>query len=802
MSTTVTYRGDTIASMGNTGTKTLKTAGKYLDDDITITANVPSGSVNIPTVMIDPDISLSVDSDGQVTAEVSETVTPHPEVTNGYITGADVSVGPFAVAGSHIMQLSTQAGKTVAPTESVQTAVASGKYTTGAVKVGAISSTYIGSGVPQKSSSDLTVSGATVTAPAGYYASSASKSVSSMTLPTTTASSATSGYTSKATISRSTSDQYINIPTGYNTSGAYYKVSAVPNGSAGTPTATKGTVSNNSISITPSVTNTTGYITGSTKTGTAVTVSASELVSGTKTISAAGTTDVTNYASASIPTGAVSIAARSEDISNDISISVGSDGLINASVLYGFQPAAGVTNGFVKSSNVSVGFMSASGNTTHQLTTQAKMVAHPDNTGDILAGRSTQYTYTFRAEELVQGQWSLNVPADTPLTRARTKDFIYVSAGDTITYTNNSYDSYFQVYGSKTSSTISQNIGWKTDSGGTINITVNGYLTFVTRNHYNTSANVNPALWDGAVTITHTTVHNGVNFTWSGTDSVTFSGTCNTSGAVCQMIERASLPSSVIPGETYYVTCTSSPAQANARLRIVFHDSNGDSISFLYFSADGFFTVPSGAVTWIVQLHSMPSVSYSPAVTLSNMHIYPAKKIVDAGVYTTGDIYVSGYSTLVAKPANYVEGTFTGTTSGSVLDIDIPYTGSGFPVSISVAPVEGPANSTTGSFYNLISYHAISFFYAMAYTTNVTPDYSTGGNALIAVRYKNSTTSATDYSNALGGSTFYTTSSPSGSNASYTMRMKSNTKLSVFIKSDAFGFAPNIQYTYRIAYSS
>ena len=98
-----------------------------------------------------------------------------------------------------------------------------------------------------RTSTDLTVSGDTVTAPAGYYASAASKSVAS--------------------------------------------------GTAGTPAATKGSVSNHAISVTPSVTNTTGYITGSTKTGTAVTVSASELVSGSETKTANGTYDVTNLAS-------------------------------------------------------------------------------------------------------------------------------------------------------------------------------------------------------------------------------------------------------------------------------------------------------------------------------------------------------------------------------------------------------------------------------------------------------------------------------------------------------------------------
>ena len=159
--------------------------------------------------------------------------------------------------------------------------------------------------IPTKTSSNLTASGATVIAPAGYYESDASKSVASMTLPTAATSSATSGFTSKATINRSTSDQYINIPTGYNSAGAYYKISAVANGTTGTPVATKGTVSSNSVTVTPSVTNTAGYISGGTKTGIAVTVSASELVSGTKSITSSGTTDVTNYANASVEAGSV-----------------------------------------------------------------------------------------------------------------------------------------------------------------------------------------------------------------------------------------------------------------------------------------------------------------------------------------------------------------------------------------------------------------------------------------------------------------------------------------------------------------
>lgn len=102
------------------------------------------------------------------------------------------------------------------------------------------------------------------------------------------------GITPTGTIQISSTDSS-NPDDVTNYAGAY-----VAAGTAGTPTATKGTVSNHSVSVTPSVTNTTGYITGSTKTGTSVSVSASELVSGTLNITNTSAADVTNYASAQV----------------------------------------------------------------------------------------------------------------------------------------------------------------------------------------------------------------------------------------------------------------------------------------------------------------------------------------------------------------------------------------------------------------------------------------------------------------------------------------------------------------------
>jgi hypothetical protein len=99
----------------------------------------------------------------------------------------------------------------------------------------------------------------------------------------------------KTDIEPTTSSQTITPDSGYDGLSSVH-INAMPTGTAGTPTATKGAVSNHSVSVTPSVTNTTGYITGGTKNGTAVTVSASELVSGSETKTANGTYDVTNLA--------------------------------------------------------------------------------------------------------------------------------------------------------------------------------------------------------------------------------------------------------------------------------------------------------------------------------------------------------------------------------------------------------------------------------------------------------------------------------------------------------------------------
>ena len=208
------------------------------------TVTIPAGlhtevqSITVPTESSGGEADL-----GTKTITENGTYTAASDDLDGY---SSVTVNVPTGGGTPSLQ-----SKSATPTESAQTITADSGYDgLSSVEVGAISSTYVGSGITTRSSSDLTVSGATVSVPAGYYSSAASKAVAS--------------------------------------------------GTAGTPTATKGTVSDHAITVTPSVTNTTGYIAGDTKTGTGVSVTASELVSGTLSVTANGTEDVTNYASVSV----------------------------------------------------------------------------------------------------------------------------------------------------------------------------------------------------------------------------------------------------------------------------------------------------------------------------------------------------------------------------------------------------------------------------------------------------------------------------------------------------------------------
>lgn len=163
----------------------------------------------------------------------------------------------------------------------------------------------------------------------------------------------------------------INIDDSGDWDVTYARTASVPAGTEGTPSATKGTVSNHAVSVTPSVTNSAGWIDGGTKTGSAVTVSASELVSGTLSVTSSGTKDVTTYASASIPAGTAGTPTATKGSVSNHSISVtpsvtNSTGFITGSTKSG----TAVT---VSASELVSGTLSISQNGTQDVTNYASV---------------------------------------------------------------------------------------------------------------------------------------------------------------------------------------------------------------------------------------------------------------------------------------------------------------------------------------------------------------------------------------------------------------------------------------------
>ena len=227
------------------GTKSITANGTYsattdsLDGYRSVTVNVSAQSPNLQakTNIVPTTASQTITADSGYDGLSSVQVNGDANLVASNIKSGTSIFGVQGSYGGGGSNLQAKSG--ITPTETSQFIEPDSGYDgLSSVEVLGIPSNYVGSGVTARNSNSMTVNGAAVTAPAGYYTSDATKSVTAMTLPTAATSSATSGYTSKATVSRSTSDQYINIPTGYNGTGAYYKINAVANGSATTPNTT------------------------------------------------------------------------------------------------------------------------------------------------------------------------------------------------------------------------------------------------------------------------------------------------------------------------------------------------------------------------------------------------------------------------------------------------------------------------------------------------------------------------------------------------------------------------------------
>ena len=231
MATTVTYKGSTLTTVTNQ-TKTLKTAGKYMEDDVTIVDSSAGGSAIVVTEETDAGGGIikhinAVDlSNDTVAANVLLSgYTAHNfqgEAIVGTYTGSGITpTGTINITSNGIYNVTTYASASVSvngqtinnqnksftPDETGTVLSADAGYTgLGTVTIAGISSTYIGSGVPTGTAfspaitltSSTGVITGTNTFTSGYYLASTKTSTFNLTTQ------------AAQTITPGTASQYIN----------------------------------------------------------------------------------------------------------------------------------------------------------------------------------------------------------------------------------------------------------------------------------------------------------------------------------------------------------------------------------------------------------------------------------------------------------------------------------------------------------------------------------------------------------------------------------------------------------------
>ena len=216
-------------------------------------------------------------------------------------------------------------------------------------------------------------------------------------------------------------------------------------------------------------------------------------------------------------------------------------------------------------------------------------------------------------------------------------------------------------------------------------------------------------------------------------------------------------------------------------------------------------------ITGSIQDMTLPSAASSTSSGTAKATIAPTSSAqylnIPAGYLETAQFYTIAAAS--GGASNMVTGTFKGTTTGAAMDINVPYTGSGYPIAVMIYPSEGAYNSS-GTFYNLLQRYATWLYSACKCVPSVAPTYPTSSSTAntdsmsVWHVYKGSASNATSGTAArnLNTNVYRNYDAVSGSSGQFVVSIKSNTKLSVFIASNSYGFAANIEYTYRIIYSS
>lgn len=229
----------------------------------------------------------------------------------------------------------------------------------------------------------------------------------------------------------------------------------------------------------------------------------------------------------------------------------------------------------------------------------------------------------------------------------------------------------------------------------------------------------------------------------------------------------------------------------------------GVDVEALSVTANGTYTAPTGKAYSPVNVNVPNSyaaadegkVVSNGALVAQTSDTVTQNGAVDTTLINSLLVNVSG-----GGASNIVTGTFTGTTAGAAMDIDLPYTGSGYPIVVLIYPTGGPQKNPS-DFYSLVQQYAIGYYLAIKNNTTTQPRYGFEQSS-VGVRYKSSASSTNSYNTSSNDTAIvHDNSNANSRSASNCVKIRSSKKMSVFIAGTYYGFAANIEYTYYVIYS-
>lgn len=198
-----------------------------------------------------------------------------------------------------------------------------------------------------------------------------------------------------------------------------------------------------------------------------------------------------------------------------------------------------------------------------------------------------------------------------------------------------------------------------------------------------------------------------------------------------------------------------------------------------------------------VTVNGTPIIDLTDATATADKILAPYTAYGADGSKLIGTASGGGNSALIT-------GTFTTSSTSGGQYVDIPYTGSGYPILVEVE-VEGGYQNPESDYHTLVQQYAVGAVLISKNIKGVAPTWSMSvdqNNATVISVFKNSISDPTVYSNSRSIVTPTFSDSSASANATQCVRFTRPNRMSVYVASTSYGLKDSMTYTYRILYSS